>query len=80
MPGIDGRKMSKSYGNTIEMFADGKAIKKTVMGIVTDSTPVEEPKDPTTRRSSAAGRCSRPLSETRVGRARAQRAASATAR
>jgi tryptophanyl-tRNA synthetase len=38
--------MSKSYGNTIEIFAEGKALKKSVMGIVTDSTPVEAPKDP----------------------------------
>lgn len=46
VPGTDGQKMSKSYGNTIEIFAEGKALKKTVMGIVTDSTPVEAPKDP----------------------------------
>jgi len=45
VPGTDGRKMSKSYGNAIAMFADEKDIKKTVMGIVTDSTPVEAPKD-----------------------------------
>ncbi len=45
VPGTDGRKMSKSYGNTIPMFASEKAIKKAVMGIVTDSTPVEDPKD-----------------------------------
>jgi tryptophanyl-tRNA synthetase len=48
VPGTDGQKMSKSYGNTIEIFAEGNALKKTVMGIVTDSTPVEAPKDPTT--------------------------------
>jgi tryptophanyl-tRNA synthetase len=47
VPGIDGQKMSKSYGNTIEIFAEGKALKKTVMGIVTDSTTVADPKDPT---------------------------------
>jgi tryptophanyl-tRNA synthetase len=46
VPGTDGQKMSKSYGNTIEIFAEGKALKKSVMGIVTDSTPVEDPKDP----------------------------------
>ncbi len=46
VPGIDGRKMSKSYGNTIEIFADEKALKKQVMSIVTDSTPLEEPKNP----------------------------------
>ncbi|MCK4547813.1 MAG: tryptophan--tRNA ligase [Candidatus Eisenbacteria sp.] len=44
--GIDGQKMSKSYDNTIEIFADEKALKKKVMSIVTDSTPLEEPKDP----------------------------------
>ena len=38
--------MSKSYGNTIEIFAEGKALKKVVMSIVTDSTPVAEAKDP----------------------------------
>jgi tryptophanyl-tRNA synthetase len=47
VPGTDGRKMSKSYGNTIEIFAEGNPLKKTVMGIVTDSTPVDAPKDPT---------------------------------
>jgi len=46
VPGTDGEKMSKSYGNTIEIFADDATIKKQVMGIVTDSTPLEEPKDP----------------------------------
>jgi tryptophanyl-tRNA synthetase len=45
VPGTDGRKMSKSYGNTIPMFATPKQVKKAVMGIVTDSTPVEDPKD-----------------------------------
>jgi tryptophanyl-tRNA synthetase len=46
VPGLDGKKMSKSYGNTIDIFAEGNALKKTVMSIVTDSTPVEAPKDP----------------------------------
>ena len=46
VPGTDGRKMSKSYGNTIGLFAEGKALRKTVMSVVTDSTPLEEPKDP----------------------------------
>lgn len=46
VPGIDGKKMSKSYGNTIEMFEPEKSIQKKVMKIVTDSTPVDEPKDP----------------------------------
>ncbi len=46
VPGTDGQKMSKSYNNTIEMFASKKALKKQVMSIVTDSTPLEDPKDP----------------------------------
>lgn len=46
VPGTDGRKMSKSYGNTIEIFEPEKSVKKKIMRIVTDSTPVEEPKDP----------------------------------
>ena len=46
VPGTDGRKMSKSYDNGIAMFAPQKLVKKAVMGIVTDSTPVEDPKDP----------------------------------
>ncbi len=45
VPGTDGRKMSKSYGNTISMFAAKGKVKKAVMGIVTDSTSVEDPKD-----------------------------------
>ncbi|OWK36239.1 tryptophan--tRNA ligase [Fimbriiglobus ruber] len=48
VPGTDGQKMSKSYGNTIEIFAEGKALKTAVMGVVTDSTPLEEPKNPET--------------------------------
>ncbi len=44
LPGTDGRKMSKSYDNTIEIFGDEKTIKKKVMSIVTDSQPVEAPK------------------------------------
>ncbi|MCX7894483.1 MAG: tryptophan--tRNA ligase [Thermoanaerobaculum sp.] len=44
VPGIDGRKMSKSYGNTLDIFAPEAELKKRVMAIVTDSTPVEEPK------------------------------------
>jgi tryptophanyl-tRNA synthetase len=46
VPGTDGQKMSKSYGNTIPIFLEGKLLKKQVMAIQTDSTPVEEPKDP----------------------------------
>lgn len=48
VPGIDGQKMSKSYNNTIEIFSEGKPLKKQVMKIVTDSTPLEDPKDPDT--------------------------------
>ncbi|MBA7692764.1 Tryptophan--tRNA ligase [subsurface metagenome] len=45
VPGTDGRKMSKSYNNTIEIFEPEKSVKKKIMQIVTDSTPVEQPKD-----------------------------------
>ena len=48
VPGTDGRKMSKSYGNTIGLFDEGPALKKAVAAIVTDSTPLESPKDPDT--------------------------------
>jgi tryptophanyl-tRNA synthetase len=48
IPGLDGQKMSKSYDNTIELFLEEKALRKKIMGITTDSTPVEAPKDPTT--------------------------------
>lgn len=48
VPGLDGQKMSKSYGNTIELFLEEKALRKKIMGIITDSTPVEQPKDPET--------------------------------
>jgi tryptophanyl-tRNA synthetase len=46
IPGIDGQKMSKSYGNTIDIFGEEKETRKRVMSIVTDSKPVEVPKDP----------------------------------
>ncbi len=46
VPGIDGRKMSKSYGNVIPLFEDDKTIKKAVFSIKTDSRPLEEPKNP----------------------------------
>ena len=46
VPGLDGQKMSKSYDNTIPIFAEEKALRKRVMLIKTDATPVEEPKDP----------------------------------
>jgi tryptophanyl-tRNA synthetase len=48
VPGVDGQKMSKSYGNTIEIFAEGKPLRQTIMSIVTDSSSVEDPKDPDT--------------------------------
>jgi tryptophanyl-tRNA synthetase len=48
VPGTDGRKMSKSYGNDIGIFDEGKELKRKVMGIVTDSSPVEASKDPET--------------------------------
>ncbi len=46
VPGLDGRKMSKSYGNTLGIFEPEKQMHKKIMRIVTDSTPVEEPKVP----------------------------------
>jgi tryptophanyl-tRNA synthetase len=46
VPGVDGQKMSKSYGNTIDLFDNAKAVRKRIMGIKTDSTGVDEPKDP----------------------------------
>lgn len=46
IPGTDGQKMSKSYGNIIDIFLPEKELKKQVMAIVTDSTPLEAPKDP----------------------------------
>jgi tryptophanyl-tRNA synthetase len=48
VPGIDGQKMSKSYGNTIPIFGSEKAIEKAIMAIVTDSKGVSDPKDPET--------------------------------
>ncbi len=48
VPGTDGEKMSKSYGNTIEIFEDPKSMRKKVMRIQTDSRPMEQPKDPQT--------------------------------
>ncbi len=46
IPGVDGRKMSKSYGNTIPLFLPAKKLRKVIMRIKTDSTPMEQPKDP----------------------------------
>lgn len=48
IPGTDGQKMSKSYGNTIDIFLPDKLLKKQILSIVTDSTPLEEPKNPDT--------------------------------
>lgn len=48
IPGTDGRKMSKSYNNYINIFDDEKSLKKTIMSIITDSTPLEQPKNPDT--------------------------------
>jgi tryptophanyl-tRNA synthetase len=48
VPGTDGQKMSKSYNNAIEIFLDQKTLRQRVMSIVTDSTPVDQPKDPET--------------------------------
>jgi tryptophanyl-tRNA synthetase len=48
VPGVDGEKMSKSYGNVIELFEPPKKLRKRIMSIKTDSTPLEDPKDPTT--------------------------------
>ncbi|WDQ18994.1 tryptophan--tRNA ligase [Rhodopirellula sp. P2] len=47
VPGTDGQKMSKSYNNTLPLFGDVKKIRKQIMRIVTDSRPMEDPKDPT---------------------------------
>ena len=46
VPGLDGQKMSKSYGNILEIFGTEKTTRKKIMSIMTDSTPVEDPKDP----------------------------------
>lgn len=46
VPGTDGEKMSKSYNNTVDIFAEGKPLQQAVMGIKTDSTPVDQPKEP----------------------------------
>jgi len=48
VPGLDGQKMSKSYDNTIDIFLDEKPLRQKVMRIVTDSTPVDQPKNPDT--------------------------------
>jgi len=70
VPGIDGQKMSKSYGNDIAIFLEGKALKEKVMSIVTDSAPVEVPKDPDTNNVFNILRLFAPAEETAEWRAR----------
>jgi len=65
VPGLDGQKMSKSYGNNIEIFADEKALRKKVMSIVTDSATVDEPKDPAASTIVALYRLVAPAAEVR---------------
>ena len=48
VPGVDGQKMSKSYGNTINIFVDDKTLRKNILSIITDTTPLELPKNPDT--------------------------------
>ncbi len=48
VPGVDGEKMSKSYGNTLDIFEDPKSLRKQIMRIVTDSRPMDQPKEPQT--------------------------------
>jgi tryptophanyl-tRNA synthetase len=48
VPGLDGQKMSKSYGNYIAVFAPQKELKKRIMAVTTDATPLEDPKNPAT--------------------------------
>ena len=80
VPGLDGRKMSKSYNNTIDIFDDPATIRKKVKKIVTDSTPVEAPKNPDTCPLFNLSGCSpRPTSWPRSSGGTA-RAGSATAR
>lgn len=70
VPGIDGQKMSKSYGNTIEIFGNAKSVRKTIMKVVTDSTPLEDPKDPDTCNVFALYRLFASAEETEVMAAR----------
>lgn len=64
VPGTDGQKMSKSYGNTVDVFLPEKELKKQVMSIVTDSTPLEAPKNPDTDHVFALYRLVAPAEET----------------
>jgi len=63
IPGTDGQKMSKSKGNLIDIFASGKELKKQVMGILSDSKSLEEPKDPLTDTTFALYKCLAPQDE-----------------
>ncbi len=63
IPGTDGRKMSKSKGNLIDVFAPEKELKKQVMGILSDSKSLEEPKDPLTDTTFALYKCLAPQDE-----------------
>ena len=81
VPGTDGQKMSKSYDNTLEIFEEPKPQRKKIMRIVTDSRPMEEPKEPETRSSvSALLVCSSTTVDARRWRRPTAAAASATAR
>jgi tryptophanyl-tRNA synthetase len=73
VPGLDGRKMSKSYGNIIPIFASGSELKRLVMRIVTDSRSVDEPKDPETCPLFAMYRGLATASQTAAMRARYER-------
>jgi len=63
IPGTDGQKMSKSKGNLIDVFASEKELKKQVMGILSDSKSLEEPKDPLTDTTFALYKCLAPQDE-----------------
>ena len=63
IPGTDGKKMSKSKGNLIDIFASEKELKKQVMGILSDSKSLEEPKDPLTDTTFALYKCLAPQDE-----------------
>ncbi len=60
VPGLDGEKMSKSYGNTVEIFEEPKKLRKKIMSIKTDSRSVEDPRIPRPARCSRCSSCSRP--------------------
>ena len=70
VPGIDGQKMSKSYGNDIGIFLEGKPLRQRVMSIVTDSADVEAPKDPDTNNVFNLVRLFAPADETEEWRKR----------